>query len=303
MSSEAPEDLEGQDKVDGENADSKAVMNEKSKPLNKFFDRFRTGLVLSTLLMLFVVTFFWQTVVVFNHPGQQGVYWSRFFGGTSDRYLGEGAHFKFPWDEIAQYDMRLQEAGGDLVLLSKDGMEMDVKWSIRFRPEPNELPELHRALGPDYAHRVVIPEAISSLRQVLGNYRAEEIFAYDEASLVTQLSKNAGHKFDNYPVFVKNILLLQLQLPKDMAEGIVNKLLFEQEMLAYDYRLQAAQHEKDRLKIEAEGLKQFEEISNIPMLQWKGIDATVELAKSPNSKIIVIGTDSKELPLLLNSGK
>lgn len=303
MSDEVPVDIVDVNKSDEAKNSQDTDGEKKSGRLKSFFDRMQTGLVLSVLISLFVVTLFWQTIVVFNHPGQQGVYWSRFFGGTSDRLLGEGAHFKLPWDDIVQYDMRLQESGGNLILLSKDGMEMDVLWSARYRPDPAHLPELHQKLGPDYANRIIIPEAISSLRQVLGNYRAEEIFAYDETSLLTQLSDIAQAKFKEYPVFVKNILVLQLQLPKDMAQGIVNKLLYEQELLAYDFRVKAATEEKNRLKIEAEGLKQFEDISNISMLKWKGIAATVELAKSPNSKIIVIGTDSQELPLLLNSGK
>jgi len=74
-------------------------------------------------------------------------------------------------------------------------------------------------------------------------------------------------------------------------------------MLAYDYRLKSAELEKKRLTIEAQGIQKFEEISNISILKWRGIDATVEMAKSPNSKIVVIGTDSKSLPLLLNTDK
>jgi len=254
-------------------------------------------------VLLFIVVLMWDTVVISHHPGQQGVYWSRFFGGTSDMILGEGTNYKFPWDDIIIYDMRLQTIERTTTLLSKDGMEMEVQWSIRFRPESAKLPELHRKLGPEYASRIVLPEAISSLRQVLGNYRAEEIFAYDENSLLKQLTDSTLEHFSEYPIRIQNILILRLVLPKDMAQGIVKKLLYEQEMLAYNFRLEAAVHEKERLRIEAEGLKQFEDISKINILKWRGIAATVELAKSENSKIIVIGTDSSNLPLLLNTDK
>jgi soluble P-type ATPase len=37
------------------------------------------------------------------------------------------------------------------------------------------------------------------------------------------------------------------------------------------------------------------------MLKWRGIQATTELAKSPNSKIIIMGTGQNNLPLLLNA--
>lgn len=265
--------------------------------------KFQTSLILSFLALLFVVVMFWQTIIIFNHPGQQGVYWSRFFGGTSQRILLEGAHLKLPWDEIAIYDMRLAAIHETTMLLSKDGMEMEVSWSVRFHPNSAQLPHLHQEIGPDYANKVIVPGVISSLRQVLGNYTAEEIYARDEQSLLDELERLIFTHFDTYPVYIKNVLILRLQLPKEMAEGIVKKLLYKQEMLAYDFRLHAAKLEKQRMRIEAEALHQFEQISGVPILKWRGIAATVELAKSPNSKIIVIGTNSQSLPLLLNTDK
>lgn len=282
--------------------DASVEAEDSSKGFMKLLDRFATGITLTTLSSLFLLILLWQTVVVYVYPGEQGVYWSRFLGGTTARFIGEGAQFKLPWDQIFKYDVRIQEYGNTLILLSKDGLEMEVKWSVRYQPDTELLHELHQSIGPGYALKVVIPESVSSLRQVLGNYKAEEIFAYDEASLLEQLAKKAEQNFGNYPIKVKNIHILQLKLPDDMANGIVQKMLREQELLSYEYRIKSTLAEKERLKTEAEGLRQFEEISKIPILKWRGIDATVELAKSENSKIIVIGTDSQELPLLLNSG-
>lgn len=263
----------------------------------------QTGVVLSILSALFLIVFFWQSVLVFNHPGQQGVYWSRFFGGTSDMILGEGAHLKLPWDEIYQYDIRLAAIHEHTVLLGKDGMEMDINWSVRYRPKIQELPLLHRTIGPDYAEKVIVPEVVSSLREILGNYTAEELYAYDEEELLYKLELQIQKHFETYPVFIKNLLILKLQLPEDMKQGIVQKLLHKQNMLSYEFRQKAQELEVKRLKTEAEGLKLFEETSNVSILKWKGIQATVDLSKSPNAKIVVIGTDTQSLPLLLNTDK
>lgn len=274
----------------------------KSKVLS-VLRQFRTGIVLSILTLLFVVVLFWQTILVFNHAGEQGVYWSRFFGGTSPRILGEGAHLKLPWDEIFIYDVRLSAIHEETMLLTKDGMELDIEWSVRFRPIPEDLPFLHQRIGPDYAEKVVVPGIISSLRQVLGNYTAEEIYAYDEQALLAEMEALIDKHFLVYPVSIKNLLIIRIKLPDKMSAGIVDKLLYKQQMLAYDFRLKAAELEKSRLIIEAEGVKQFEKISNVSILKWRGIDATVQIAKSPNSKIVVIGTNSQSLPLLLNTDK
>jgi len=291
-------------------------MNQNSEPLtNDAGDRggkslvlgllrqFRVGVVLSILTVLFLLVLFWQTILVYHHAGEQGVYWSRFFGGTSSRVLGEGAHLKLPWDEIYIYDIRLTAIRETTMLLTKDGMEMNIDWSVRFRPIPEKLPFLHQRIGPDYAQKVVVPGIISSLRQILGNYTAEEIYAYDEQALLSEMEALINRHFGAYPVIIKNLLIIKIKLPDKMADGIVDKLLYKQQMLAYDFRLKAAELEKQRLAIEALGIQKFEEISKISILKWRGIDATVQMAKSPNSKIVVIGTNSQSLPLLLNTDK
>ena len=61
--------------------------------------------------------------------------------------------------------------------------------------------------------------------------------------------------------------------------------------------------EKERKKIEAEGISEFQRIVNRTitpqLLRWKGVETTQELAKSPNSKVIVIGNGEGDLPIIL----
>ena len=42
---------------------------------------------------------------------------------------------------------------------------------------------------------------------------------------------------------------------------------------------------------------------NVNLLQWKGIEATENLAKSTNAKIVVIGAGKNGLPVILNPEK
>jgi regulator of protease activity HflC (stomatin/prohibitin superfamily) len=259
-------------------------------------------LTLSLLILAFLLVALWREVVVSNYSGEQSVYWSRFFGGTSDRILGEGIHFKFPWDEIIVYNTRVMETHAQTVMLTRDGMEITVDWSARYRVEPTKLPLLHRTLGPNYAQKVIIPEVISSLRQVLGNYTADQIYARDERGLITEIDKRVKSNVQaTHPLILERMVLLRLDLPDDMSKGIVDKLLFEQTLLAYRFRLGAEEEERKRKLIEAQGIREFENITGVSILKWRGIDATQDLAKSPNAKIIIMGTGQGQLPVLLNA--
>ena len=263
----------------------------------------RFGITLLVLIVCFVVVSLWSSILVSNQSGQQGVYWSRFFGGTSDRILGEGTHLKFPWDEIVIYNMRAVEVHGKSLMLTKDGLEIDVIWSVLYRPEEAELPKLHRKVGPLFEEKIVVPEAISTLRQILGNYTAEEIYSRDERTLIGEMHNRVKAHIEVYPIVVESILILRLDLPKEMSKGIVDKLLAEQKLLAYRFRTKGEEAERGRKIIEAEGIKAFEEISKISILKWRGIEATTEIAKSPNTKIVIMGTGPNGMPLLLNADK
>ena len=69
------------------------------------------------------------------------------------------------------------------------------------------------------------------------------------------------------------------------------------------FRLQEETQEAQRKRIEAQGIRDFQQIVaqgiSPQLLEWKGIEATENLAKSPNSKIVVIGSGKNGLPLIL----
>lgn len=282
--------------------DSGAPFEEEVRP-NSFLTRHRFGIALGLLIFSFVFILFWDEIVVSLRAGQQGIYWSRFFGGTSDRILLDGTHLKFPWDEITIYDSRVSAVSGKVPMLSKDGMQIDVEWIARYRPDPTRIPELHRVLGPEYRDKVVVPDVVSSLRQIVGDYTAEEIYTQDEEPMLAMVETRVKPLVSAHPIFLERVQILRLNLPKDMAQGIVNKLLHKQEMLSYDYRIKAEQSEATRKEIEAQGIRDFEKVSGVSILKWRGIAATTELAKSPNSKVIVMGSGSNALPVLLNADK
>jgi regulator of protease activity HflC (stomatin/prohibitin superfamily) len=215
--------------------------------------------------------------------------------------LGEGTHAKFPWDEIYIYSLRTQEISDKTVLLTRDGMELNVEWSVRFRPAPEFLPDIHRRVGPEYAKRLILPEVTGSLREIIGNHTAEEIYAGDENILIRDISRRTRTKLDPYHIVLDSLLILRLDLPPEMAKSIVEKLVNEQAMLAYRFRLRGEEEEKRRKEIEAQGIRTFEDISKVSILKWKGIEATRELARSNNAKIILMGAGTNSMPVLLNA--
>ncbi|CAM2008903.1 prohibitin family protein [Acanthopleuribacter pedis] len=267
-----------------------------------FWTLHQQQIIIGSLIMAFLLAYFSPNIFIHIYPGERGVLWRRFLGGTQlTRTYNEGISILFPWDKMYIYDTRLQEIKDTVTMINRSGMVIDVSISARFHPIPDRLPLLHQKVGPDYKEKMLHPELISAIRQVLGDYEAEQIYSSDENGLLQAILQRLRHELGDRYVRIDDVLITKLTLPDEIQHSIQEKLTKEQNALAHDYILDREKKERERREIEAAGIAEFERISGIPILQWRGLEVTKELATSPNAKIIVIGTDEKSLPIILNS--
>ena len=257
------------------------------------------------LLCLVICAYFFNRIFINIYPGEAGVMWYRFFGGTDMNYVySEGLHIIPPWDKMYIYDTRIQHQPFEFEALSKDGLPIAFEVSVRYYPDREHLPQLHKNVGPDYVRKVVQPEVQAHLRKVVANYLPDEIYTSEGYLLQIIMQGAMGALAERY-INLDNLLIRRMVLPETIIDAIERKLAQEQYVQEYDYRLQREEKEARRKAIEAEGIKRFQDIvksSNFfdKYLQFKGIDATVELAKSNNSKVVVIGGGKGNLPLIMN---
>lgn len=268
--------------------------------------RLREGAVLGLkvlgVVVLFTFVIFFNRIVHTVLPGERGVMWQLLGGGTVlDKSYDEGIKFTFPWDEFYIYDMRIQELRQETLIYAGDGLEIRATTSTRFRPRVDALPELHVHIGPTYTDKVVKPEVVSTLRQVLGDFTPEMIYAKDEAGLVSELLTRLRQNLDPRYFDVHEFIITELRLPPTIEAAIKAKLTQEQEMLSYRFRIEREKDERERRVIEAEGVRAFETISGVPILKWRGIEVTERFAESNNAKIILMGTGEGQLPVILNA--
>lgn len=301
----APESA-GDEAAPPEPSGEEALARQRAIKWRRYRRRAREGGVLAlkalVVAALFTFVIFFDRIVFRVLPGERGVKWLAFGGGTVlDRSYGEGLHFVLPWDEFYIYNMRIQELRQETVIYANDGLEIRVLSSIRFRPTQDYLPQLHLDIGPNYVDKVVKPEVVSTLRKVLGNFTPEMIYAKDEAGLLRDLGQTLRGDLNSRYFYVDEFLVTELRLPKTIEEAIKSKLTEEQKMLSYRFRLEKEKDERERRIIEAEGIRAFETISGVPILRWRGIEATEKLAESDNAKIILMGTGDGQLPVILNA--
>lgn len=224
----------------------------------------------------------------------------------------EGLHVKWPWDKVYVYNLRLQEVSATYDALTSDGLSIKVEVTIRWKPVEEDLGKLHRDIGPDYVKTLLIPLVGSFARQELAAHKPDALYSGERLAIQEAIRAkaidalvsrfNPEDKRESY-LMVEDVLIRDVQLPKPVAEAIENKVIQKHEAEAYEYRLARERQEAERKAIEADGIRRFQQTINATIsegyLKWKGIEATLELAKSPNAKVVVVGSGKDGLPIIL----
>lgn len=192
-------------------------------------------------------------------------------------------------------------------VLSSNGLEIKSDVSAWYKPQYSQLGLLHARIGKDYLTRVVIPALRSSVRSVIGRYTPEQIYSTHRDVIQDEIFEESKKILEDKYVELDQVLIRSIVLPPTIKTAIESKLKQEQESLEYKFKLEKAHKEAERQRIDAEGKAKANEILNASLtdkiLREKGISATLELAKSPNTKIVIIGNSKDGLPLILGDSK
>lgn len=272
-------------------------MNKKLSPL-----------VILGVAAVFVLVIFGKSMFYTLQPGERGVVFRQFSTGLDkDNILTEGFHTIAPWNDVHIYDVKEQKTEETMDVLDKNGLSINVDISARFNPIFDRIGYLHENFGIDYKQTLVVPEVRSVVRQVMGRYTAEEIYSTKRAAVEEAIINETINtlKSEKNNIHVNALLIRSINLPAQIKSAIENKLEQEQEALAYKFKIEKETAEAERKKIAAEGESVANKIINASLtselLKMRGIEATIELSKSPNAKVIVIGSSKDGMPLILGN--
>ena len=240
----------------------------------------------------------------------------------------EGLHIIWPWDELFLYNLRLQSTTQTFNAISKDGVSVTAQISIRFQLLHNSVAVLHKFIGPNYFASVVNPEIGSQAREVISQYTAQEVYTSREAiqeKIRSNAQRSLGTHLNNliqpeamevpdpkhYNDFLQNsiqildTLVLSIELPPSVVAAINRQTEQYYQIQEFKFRVEREAQESKRKQIEANGIAAFQRTVSQGIsdsyLRWRGIEATLLLAQSPNTKIVIIGSGKDGLPIILGN--
>lgn len=262
--------------------------------------------------IFFILVAFIGLILIFNSTqtvksGQAGVLYRLLGGGvvTDEPPLGEGFHLIAPWNDVIIYEVRQQELFEKMQVLSSNGLEITLEATAWYQPEYSKLGLLHKEKGENYVQRIIQPAIRSAARSVVGRYTPEQLYSSKRDVIQEEILIETKTIVNKQFVQINEILVRDVELPSTIKDAIERKLKQEQESLEYEFRLTKAEKEAQRQRIDAEGKAAANRILSASLtdkiLQEKGIEATLELSKSPNTKVIVIGSGESGMPIILGN--
>ena len=258
----------------------------------------RGGVILGGVAVLVVLLLL---SLAYVPPGHVGVLVS--FGRVTDRVLPEGTHLVWPWMSNNRLSVRTRELKESASVPSNEGLIVTLDTSLLFRLSADRAHEVYRTIGLHYVEVVVEPNLRSAIRSVTAAHSANALYTGERELVAEQISKELTAQLAQRGIVVESLLLRDVKLPAMLATAIESKQQAEQDALRMNFVLQKEKQEAERKRIEAAGIRDFQQIVaqgiSQQLLTWKGIEATEKLATSSNAKTVIIGSGRNGLPIIL----
>lgn len=190
----------------------------------------------------------------------------------------------------------------NITIPSKEGLSIKSEISILYSIMPNKVPTILRTIGEDFESNVILPVFRSAIADVTSRFFAKDMHSGERSTIEVAIKEQMMKNLEGRGILIEAVLMKSIQLPASLARAIEAKLSAEQEAQRMEFVLQSERREAQRKKIEAEGVRDAQLIIaeglNPMILNFKSIEAFIELAKSSNAKVII--TDGS-LPMLVDS--
>ncbi len=229
------------------------------------------------------------------------------FGRVTGQTMREGIHLVNPLARVTELSVKTQEIKEHAEVPSREGLIMGLETSVLYHLEPARAADVFQSIGPTYAEVLLVPNFRSAIRGVTAANLASSLYSDARETIARDILAHLQAQVQPRGIVIENVLLRDLRLPQTLKQAIEAKQQAQQEAQRMEFVLQREKQEAERKRVEAQGVKDFQNVVSEgisdKLLEWKGIEATVELARSQNSKVVVVGAGKNGLPLIFGSDR
>jgi regulator of protease activity HflC (stomatin/prohibitin superfamily) len=164
---------------------------------------------------------------------------------------------------------------------------------------PADAPAIVRETGLDYTDKIVRPLTRTRIRDNAVYYDAVSLYSSKRDEFQHRIFESITGDFQRRGLLLEQLLVRNITLPQAVKSSIDQKMTAEQDAQKMEYVLQKESQEAQRKRVEAQGIADYQRIISESLtdrqLQYEFIKAQLEIAKSPNAKVIILGKGSTPL--------
>ena len=238
------------------------------------------------------------------------------YGSVQNNVLPSGLHLINPLVDVQRMDVKTQnytmsavhnegaKEGDDAIrVLSADGLEVVIDLTVLYKVLPGSAPDILRQTGIDYTDKIVRPLTRTKIRDNAVYYDAVSLYSTKRDEFQTRITKSIEDDFRRRGLLLEQILIRNISLPQAVKTSIEQKISAEQAAQKMQFVLQKERQEAERKRVEALGIADYQRIISESLsdrqLQYESIKAQLEIAKSPNAKVIIMGKGNS--PVILDA--
>ena len=261
------------------------------------------ALVMGVVGLIFAVMFGSSMFTTIN-AGEKGVKFYTLGSGldTKNTY-GQGMNFHMPWDRIIVYDVKTQTLPFRVDGKDSAQVQCALAMNVIYRPIPEEIGLLENEIGSDYVNKLIKPKLEDIALTVIKQFDYKSIISNKKDDVKLLIEKMMKAELSSRHIIIEEIKISDIIISDEIEASITRVVKAEQLMLEQKYVKERALEEKAIKLIQADAEAEYN-LKVMPtltkqILQFKGIEATKEIANSSNSKVIVIGNGDGDLPIIL----
>jgi regulator of protease activity HflC (stomatin/prohibitin superfamily) len=264
-------------------------------------------------LVLFLIGFLSSCIVQIG-TGEVGV--QVLFGNVQNTTLASGLHLINPLMDVQKLDIKTQnytmsaihnegaKEGDDAIrVLTSDGLEVIMDLTVLYKVVPSAAPDILRSTGIDYTDKIVRPLTRTMIRDNAVYYDAVSLYSTKRDEFQNRIFNSIEADFKKRGLLLEQLLVRNITLPQSVRTSIEQKISAEQDAQKMQFVLQKERQEAERKRVEAQGIADYQKIISESLtdrqLQYESIKAQLEVAKSANAKVIIMGKAGA--PLILDT--
>lgn len=221
--------------------------------------------------------------------------------GTISRSLKPGIYWVNPFGSVEVYSTRIQDVKETVEATSLEGLSFNIDVSLQYHIDPGNVTEVYENIG-DEETEIVTSRFRSIVRMVTAQYPVEAIYSVKRQEVSDRLQESLVAEIEPLGLIVDAVYLREVVLPDSLRASIQQTVDVEQQKKQFQAKLEQEQQEAERKRIEARGKADAQEILSRGMtpeiLQLRAIEAMEKLAESDNAKVVIMGGESEQVPIL-----